>query len=120
MWTVCTPRRTCRPTSGALGADFYVTSAYKWSGPHIAACVADPQRWEGLRPEKLMPSPDVVPDRFEHGTLSFELLAGVTGAVDHLADLAGARWDRGASACSHRWRPRTRTRWSCSRPSSPA
>ena len=22
----------------ALGADFYATSAYKWSGPHIAAC----------------------------------------------------------------------------------
>jgi cysteine desulfurase family protein (TIGR01976 family) len=70
-----------------LGADFYVTSAYKWSGPHIAACVADPSTWQGLRPEKLMPSPDTVPDRFEHGTLSFELLAGVTGAVDHLAGL---------------------------------
>jgi cysteine desulfurase family protein (TIGR01976 family) len=73
----------------ALGADFYVTSAYKWSGPHIAACVAAPSRWAGLRPEKLIPAPDDVPDRFEHGTQSFELLAGVTGAVDHLADLAG-------------------------------
>lgn len=73
----------------ALGADFYVTSAYKWSGPHIAACVADSARWEAMRPDKLMPSPDVVPDRFEFGTLSFELLAGVTGAVDHLADLVG-------------------------------
>ena len=40
-------------------------------------------------PNKLMPSPDNVPDRFEHGTLSFELLAGVTGAVEHLADLGG-------------------------------
>jgi cysteine desulfurase family protein (TIGR01976 family) len=76
------------PTSVAdLGADFYVTSAYKWSGPHIAACVAAPSLWEGLRPEKLAPSPDNVPDRFEHGTLSFELLAGVRGAVDHLAGL---------------------------------
>jgi cysteine desulfurase family protein (TIGR01976 family) len=70
-----------------LGADFYVTSAYKWSGPHIAACVADPGLWEGLRPDKLMPSPDNVPERFEFGTLSFELLAGVTGAVDHIATL---------------------------------
>ena len=26
----------------ALGADFYATSAYKWSGPHVAAVVADP------------------------------------------------------------------------------
>ena len=71
-----------------LRADFYVTSAYKWSGPHIATCVADPTLWESLRPEKLRPSSDEVPDRFEFGTLSFELLAGVTGAVDHLADLA--------------------------------
>jgi cysteine desulfurase family protein (TIGR01976 family) len=71
----------------ALGADFYVTSAYKWSGPHIATCVAAQSLWEGLRPDKLVPSPDTVPERFEFGTLSFELLAGVTGAVDHLADL---------------------------------
>jgi cysteine desulfurase family protein (TIGR01976 family) len=72
----------------ALGADFYVTSAYKWSGPHIAACIASPDRWATMAPDKLIPSPDEVPDRFEHGTLSFELLAGVTGAVDHLASLA--------------------------------
>jgi cysteine desulfurase family protein (TIGR01976 family) len=71
----------------ALGADFYVTSAYKWSGPHVAAVVADPARWAALRPAKLRPSPDSVPDRFELGTLSFELLAGVTAAVDHLATL---------------------------------
>ncbi len=70
-----------------LGADFYVTSAYKWSGPHIAACVADAAQWEGMRPDKLVPSPDAVPERFEFGTLSFELLAGMTGAVDHLATL---------------------------------
>jgi cysteine desulfurase family protein (TIGR01976 family) len=73
----------------ALGADFYVTSAYKWSGPHLAACVAAPALWASLRPDKLMPSPDEVPDRFEWGTLSFELLAGVTAAVDHLSTLDG-------------------------------
>lgn len=71
-----------------LGADFYVTSAYKWSGPHYAAVVADPATWEPLVPAKLVPSPWQVPDRFEFGTLSFELLAGVTAAVDHLAALA--------------------------------
>jgi len=71
----------------ALGADFYTTSAYKWAGPHIAAVVADPATWEPLAPAKLIPSPDYAPDRFEFGTLSFELLAGVTAAVDHLATL---------------------------------
>jgi cysteine desulfurase family protein (TIGR01976 family) len=74
----------------ALGADFYVTSAYKWSGPHIAACIAAPTRWEAMSPDKLIPAPDTVPDRFEHGTQSFELLAGVTGAVNHLAALGGS------------------------------
>jgi cysteine desulfurase family protein (TIGR01976 family) len=71
----------------ALGADFYVTSAYKWAGPHIAAVIAAPEVWEPLAPAKLLPSLDTVPERFEYGTLSFELLAGVTAAVEHLATL---------------------------------
>jgi len=72
----------------ALGADFYATSAYKWAGPHIAAVVADPALLETLRPDKLAPSPDEVPARFERGTLPFADLAGVTAAADHLASLA--------------------------------
>ncbi len=76
-----------------LDADFYVTSAYKWSGPHLAAVIAEPALWERLRPAKLMPSSDAVPERFEFGTPSFELLAGVTAAIEHLAalpELSGA------------------------------
>ncbi|MFJ2215185.1 cysteine desulfurase-like protein [Streptomyces sp. NPDC101062] len=75
----------------ALGADFYATSAYKWSGPHVGAVVADPALLETLRPDKLACAPDGVPQRFETGTLPFADLAGVTAAVDHLASLAGAR-----------------------------
>src|SRR5262252_1614304 len=71
----------------ALGADFYATSAYKWSGPHIGAVVADPALLETLQPDKLMPSPDTVPDRFEWGTPPFADLAGAAAAVDHLAGL---------------------------------
>jgi cysteine desulfurase family protein (TIGR01976 family) len=82
----------------ALGADFYVTSAYKWSGPHIGAVIADPALLETLRPDKLVPASDTVPDRFELGTLPFASLAGVTAAVEHLASLAapaaGALRDR--------------------------
>ena len=73
----------------ALGADFYATSAYKWSGPHVGAVIADPALLEPLRPDKLMPAPDTVPDRFEQGTPPFADLAGVTAAVDHLAELTG-------------------------------
>jgi cysteine desulfurase family protein (TIGR01976 family) len=73
---------------GALGADFYATSAYKWSGPHVGAVVADPALLATLHPDKLAPAPDAGPDRFERGTLPFADLAGVTAAVEHLASLA--------------------------------
>jgi cysteine desulfurase family protein (TIGR01976 family) len=72
----------------ALGADFYTTSAYKWSGPHLAALAAGPELLETVWPDKLAPSSNEVPWRFERGTLPFADLAGVTAAVDHLAALA--------------------------------
>jgi cysteine desulfurase family protein (TIGR01976 family) len=82
----------------AFGADFYATSAYKWSGPHIGAIVADPALLESLAPDKLASSPTTVPDRFETGTAALADLAGVTAAVEHLAGLdpeaAGTRRER--------------------------
>jgi cysteine desulfurase family protein (TIGR01976 family) len=74
----------------ALGADFYATSAYKWSGPHVGTVVADPALLETLHPDKLAPAPKGVPGRFERGTTAFADLAGVIAAVDHLAPLAPA------------------------------
>lgn len=75
---------------GALGADFYACSTYKLFGPHTGAVIASPALLERLRPAKLAPSPDSVPERFERGTPPFELLAGVTAAVDWLAGLSEA------------------------------
>ena len=82
----------------ALGADFYATSAYKWSGPHIGTVVADPALLETLHPDRLAPAPAEVPGRFERGTAAFADLAGVAAAVEHLAGLddsaAGSRRER--------------------------
>ena len=80
----------------ALGADFYSCSAYKWYGPHVGITVADPALLETLTPDKLAPSSDDVPDRFEFGTSAFEQLAGVTAAVDWIASLGSgaSRRDR--------------------------
>ena len=72
---------------GALGADFYATSAYKWSGPHIGTVVAEPALLETLHPDKLAPAPEGGPGRFERGTAAFADLAGVAAAVEHLASL---------------------------------
>ncbi|MEU2349676.1 cysteine desulfurase-like protein [Modestobacter sp. NPDC049651] len=80
----------------ALGADLYVCSPYKFLGPHLGCLVAAPALLETLHPDKLLPSTDAVPERFELGTLPYELLAGTTAAIDFLAGLAGAEGDRRA------------------------
>jgi cysteine desulfurase family protein (TIGR01976 family) len=80
----------------ALGADFFVCSPYKFLGPHCGCLVAAPALLETLHPDKLLPSTDVVPERFELGTLPYELLAGTTAAIDFLAGLAGPEGDRRA------------------------
>jgi len=83
---------------GQLGADFFVCSPYKFLGPHLGVLAARPELLETLRPDKLLPSSDAVPERFELGTLPYELLAGTSAAVDVLADLdtgaAGSRRER--------------------------
>jgi len=70
-----------------LGADLYVCSPYKFLGPHCAALVAAPELLEGLDPDKLVPSTNQVPERFELGTLPYELMAGTTAAIDLIASL---------------------------------
>ncbi|MBQ0910221.1 cysteine desulfurase-like protein [Streptomyces sp. RM99] len=86
----------------ALGADTLVCSPYKFLGPHLGVLAARPEFLEALRPDKLLPSSDAVPERFELGTLPYELLAGARAAVDFLAGLEpqarGSRRDRLAAS----------------------
>lgn len=82
----------------AMGADFYGCSPYKFFGPHIGVMSAKPELLESLHPDKLLPSTEVVPERFELGTLPYELLAGITAAVDFIAGMdpsaSGSRRER--------------------------
>jgi cysteine desulfurase family protein (TIGR01976 family) len=80
----------------ALGADVFACSPYKFFGPHLGALVADPALLERIRPDKLLPSSDAVPERFELGTLPYELLAGVIATVDFIADLVPGEGGRRA------------------------
>src|SRR5206468_9047191 len=72
-------------------------SCRKWGGPNVGALVAEPALLQELRPDKLLPAPDRVPDRFESSP-AIELLAGVPSSVEHLASLCpdadGARRER--------------------------
>ena len=78
----------------ALGADFFVCSPYKFLGPHCGCLVAAPALLETLHPDKLLPSTDAVPERFELGTLPYELMAGTAAAVDFLVGIAGGQGSR--------------------------
>lgn len=78
----------------ALGADLFVCSPYKFFGPHCAVLAASPELLESLHPDKLLPSTNAVPERFELGTLPYELMAGATAAVDVIASIAGRERDR--------------------------
>jgi len=82
------------PDLRTCGADFWVCSPYKFLGPHHGVLAASPELLERLHPDKLAPSTDAVPERFELGTLPYEHLAGTTAAVDVLASLGGASGSR--------------------------
>ncbi len=79
-----TPHR--RVDREGWGADAVVCSAYKWYGPHVGVLSADPALLAGLHPDKLVPSPDTVPERWELGTLPFEQLAGARAAARFMLD----------------------------------
>ena len=70
-----------------MPADFYGFSSYKILGPHCASFIADPALLETLSNDKLLPSTMVVPERFEFGTLPYELMAGVSASIDYLTTL---------------------------------
>ena len=77
-----------------FGADFFACSPYKFLGPHCGVVAGRADVLAELRPAKLLPSPDRVPERFELGTLPYEVMAGATAAVDFLADMTNAAGSR--------------------------
>ena len=73
-----------------IGADFFGFSFYKLFGPHCAALSADPRLLKTLNNDKLLPATSAVPERFEFGTLPYELMAGATAAIDYIADMVAS------------------------------
>ena len=71
----------------SLGCDFLACSPYKFFGPHMGAIYGKREHLERLRPYKVRPSPDILPDRWETGTLSHEGIAGVAAAVNYIASI---------------------------------
>jgi cysteine desulfurase family protein (TIGR01976 family) len=72
----------------ATDCDFLLASAYKFFGPHIGAMAGRAGLLEKFEAYRVRPAPAAGPGKWETGTQSFEALAGVTAAVDHIANLA--------------------------------
>jgi cysteine desulfurase family protein (TIGR01976 family) len=70
-----------------LDADILACSPYKFFGPHLGVLSVRRELLETWTPYKLRPAPDEAPDRWETGTQNHEGLAGMTAAVDYLADV---------------------------------
>ncbi|CAH1202743.1 Cysteine desulfurase [Vibrio harveyi] len=77
----------------AIGCDFLACSAYKFFGPHVGIAYIADQWLHSIKPYKVEPATNIGPGRFETGTQSFEGLAGVTAAIEYLAQFG----DEGAS-----------------------
>lgn len=78
----------------ALGADFFACSPYKFLGPHCGAIAGRAEILESLSPDKLLPASDRVPEKFELGTLPYELMAGTAAAVDFIASIVDGEGSR--------------------------
>ncbi len=71
----------------ALDCDFLACSSYKFFGPHQGLLYGKSELLERLKPYKVRPADDSIPDRWETGTQNHEAMAGVTAAIDYLAEL---------------------------------
>lgn len=71
----------------AIGCDAYVTSTYKWYGPHVACMWMSPSLLAGLPPYRIRPAPEHGADSWQLGTSSFEGIAGLGAAAEFLLTL---------------------------------
>ena len=114
---------------GALGADFYATSAYKWSGPHIGTVVAEPAcsrpctRTSSRPPRRACPAGSSAaprpsptwPGSPRRSSISPPSAPSQLTQITQIPPPAS-----GASGCWPRWPPSRNTRRGCSRACSAA
>src|SRR5258708_7214050 len=79
----------------ALDCDFLVCSPYKFFGPHMGTLYGKREHLERIKPYKVRPAADSVPECWETGTQVQELIAAIYAAVEYLAEL-GRRCDPSA------------------------
>ncbi len=71
----------------SLDCDFLVCSAYKFFGPHVGILYGKAEHLARLDAYRVRPAGNEAPEKWETGTKNHEGLAGLTAAIDYLAEL---------------------------------
>src|SRR5579863_10007990 len=71
----------------ALDCDFLACSTYKFFGPHMGVLFGKREHLQRLRPYKVRPNTNAIPNCWEWGTLNHECIAGIAACVEYIADL---------------------------------
>jgi len=78
----------------ALDCDFLVCSTYKFFGPHMGVLYGKREHLKRLRPYKVRPNTNNIPNCWEWGTLNHECIAGIKACVDYWEEV-GRRVETG-------------------------
>jgi cysteine desulfurase family protein (TIGR01976 family) len=71
----------------AIDCDFLACSPYKFFAPHAGTLYGKREHLQRLKPYKVRPATEELPGRWMTGTQSHEAMAGVTAAIEYLAEL---------------------------------
>ena len=71
----------------ALDCDFLACSTYKFFGPHMGVLYGKREHLQRLKPYKVRPNTNAVPNCWEWGTLNHECIAGIAACVEYFDDL---------------------------------
>jgi cysteine desulfurase family protein (TIGR01976 family) len=71
----------------ALDCDFLACSTYKFFGPHMGVLYGKREHLQRIRPYKVRPNTNAIPNCWEWGTLNHECIAGIEACVEYIADL---------------------------------
>ena len=74
----------------ALDCDFLACSTYKFFGPHMGVLYGKREHLQRIRPYKVRPNTNAIPNCWEWGTLNHECIAGITACVEYIADVGRA------------------------------
>ncbi len=77
-----------------LDCDFLACSTYKFFGPHMGVLFGKRAHLKRLRPYKVRPNTNAIPNCWEWGTLNHECIAGIAACVDYIANLGRHTMER--------------------------